>query len=471
LKSANQEIYAYASNSSAMAKYYHSENWKSPLRRFLHSTMDEVRLKYAAELSAATLQLYDVVDAEHFRHGVLRREASGDIAYPKQRDHSAHTVNNWLLGWYIYERCAPIREELQKHFALRELIKNEHQSSSMFGDQWQFVSLLHDLGYIFEGALTALDAGQGNRQALSGMAILREYFNHRRWVEMGFSASEQRADILRMSNVDQPNLGADSMPAIADALRTIGSLEVLRAQLLADLKGSKKEADFLAAEGGLPSDSFLLWKAHFDYYGLSGMSARVDAMEKTFYANIYQGVEGGIRLLDHGICSGLMLLMFSTSYFRIHFGLEVAKPANPREVILRDRFLGNSSSDYSAAYWWRGILWSTAAAALHNVQQSWPRFLGGAAGPLSLEEDPLTWLGVLVDILQEWDRYTISRSSFLGGSSATQGVDVGLEAKGNEIVVQFEDQRTADKAVRDLDKALADWKKYALVQVGSLHPD
>jgi len=62
------------------------------IKRFLFSTMDEVRLRYAASCTKTALKSLDLEDADHFRQGLLRREISRDIAYAGQRDHSALTI-------------------------------------------------------------------------------------------------------------------------------------------------------------------------------------------------------------------------------------------------------------------------------------------------------------------------------------------------------------------------------------------
>lgn len=110
------------------------------LKKFLFATMDEVRLRFAASCTKSILKSTDLEDADHFRQGLLRREISKDIAYPKQRDHSAHTLYNYLLGWYIYNNNGLIQDKLKEHFSLRNC------DDDSFSSLWPFVSLLHDVG-------------------------------------------------------------------------------------------------------------------------------------------------------------------------------------------------------------------------------------------------------------------------------------------------------------------------------------
>lgn len=76
------------------------------LRSFLYANMDELRLHHAEKYADAILKISDHDDAMYFRHGVLRRELSGDMDYDRQRDHASHTLNNYLFGWYLASKSS-----------------------------------------------------------------------------------------------------------------------------------------------------------------------------------------------------------------------------------------------------------------------------------------------------------------------------------------------------------------------------
>ena len=112
------------------------------------------------------------------------------------------------------------------------------------------------------------------------------------------------------------------------------------------------------------------------------------SLYKTFLMSLLTwgyGIE--VRLLDHGVCSGLLNLMAATYYYRLY-----AKAATfSKPPLAVQRFLHGRK--WSPAFWWTGIVWATAATAIHNVQQmntltnvdaSWP-------GQISLEEDPIAY--------------------------------------------------------------------------------
>jgi hypothetical protein len=74
-------------------------SFRSDILRFLQATTDEVRTITSHRVAECILKQIGLSDTMQFREAVLRRELYGNIAYQGQRDHSAHTLNNYLLGW------------------------------------------------------------------------------------------------------------------------------------------------------------------------------------------------------------------------------------------------------------------------------------------------------------------------------------------------------------------------------------
>ena len=100
---------------------YHAScsNFSHQLERFLSATMDEVRTSTSNKVVRSVLHIIEMSDFGLFRKSVLRRELSGVIAYPRQRDHSAHTLYNYLLGWYFFRHANALQDPINKHFELR----------------------------------------------------------------------------------------------------------------------------------------------------------------------------------------------------------------------------------------------------------------------------------------------------------------------------------------------------------------
>jgi hypothetical protein len=113
-------------------------------------------------------------------------------------------------------------------------------------------------------------------------------------------------------------------------------------------------------------------------------------------------------------------------------------------------------------YWWSGIVWATAACAVHNMQQqnNWPSAY--RPGKLTLDDDPLAYLGILVDSIQDWDRYMVFHSRT---RMPIQGIDVKLQIQGGKAVVEFPpDQKDrVGKLKKELDNALDGWDKLVLL--------
>jgi len=118
------------------------------------------------------------------------------------------------------------------------------------------------------------------------------------------------------------------------------------------------------------------------------------------------------------------------------------------------------------------VVWATAAVALHNVQQTkgWP------SEPLRLDEDPLAYLGILVDILQEWDCHSMRRTRAI--ESDRRGInddDVWIGNGGSRIFIEYrsrdatQDARN-DDIRKDLNRSLADWESLVDVSFVRVRP-
>jgi hypothetical protein len=433
------------------------------LQRFLASTMDEVRTSVSGRIAISVLETIGLGDFGLFREAVLRRELTGTIAYAKQRDHSSHTVYNYLLGWYFFRHCAPFRQALEYEFKKRGVGKRHASKpftthAEYFGCVWQYVSLLHDVGYMFEGGISTMDFEESKTQAAIGANTARIYFNRIAWIAYNLELPHQRSQLLCVlgdSIAPPPFDRTDSLADIADGLRFLGDLQVLSAPVRNALAeggiSSRRRPEFEKLSG----DAFELWAHHYEHFGSSSMARRIGSLRNVFNGLIDKGLPGaGIRILDHGVCSGLLQLLASTYYYRLHGHAEMV--ASPEPIYVK-RVL---QYGWNPSFWWTGIVWATAAAAIHNVQQmkdvdqvdqDWP-------GQLNLRDDPLAYLGFLVDTLEEWDRYSVFKTL---DREPIQGNEVSLGNKGGKVIVCFLGPLGTKRARvlrNDLDGALAGWK-------------
>jgi predicted HD phosphohydrolase len=330
-----QELQDFTSGATAFFYNHHTCD-NSLLRRFLSSTMDEARLSFADRYAAQVLMKYDLDDWVHFRQGVHRREVGGNISYAAQRDHSAHTLNNYLLGAYFWEYAPGIRKLIAQHMARRHmLVCDGPYNSQDFFSLWVMASLLHDIGYLFEGA--AMPSTTMHSSALNeiGVDVVREYFNSRFWVACRVTAPADRRDLLDFAGVTPFELRHGGFSGILESLRDVGNLirlqEAINHQsldtdrpnaIVSDRKVSDQETLITTTP---IHDAFTAWSEHYKKFGCPSMVERIQELENYVCKCIYDGLDAqGMRMLDHGACSGLLMLRASTYFFSIWFGLKNA---------------------------------------------------------------------------------------------------------------------------------------------------
>ena len=458
-------VHLYLRNVIDMPGYKaaHQDIPTDSLDRFFGSTMDEVRLYWADEYAGQVLKLRDLDDASHFRHGVLRRELQGDVGYDRQRDHSAHTLNNYLLGWGFFEHSQRFREVLDVHLQARgdDAAISVDRRARAFGIVWTWASLLHDIGYLFEGSLSAVSSETQDTRVRRGVEVVRDFFDHRLWSEIGLSAAEDRR--LALGTVAPPKFSDASLGAVADSLRSLPNLDALRAQIRTKLdKHGHRVPEHLSKVGGLPSDAFALWRAHYEAYQQPAMVARMLTLEAMFERLVWRGYPGiNIRMLDHAVCSGLLSLQYTTLYYALvaRFGTDM-QPDSRLQSITK---AFTERKQYREEFWWTLNVWGTAAAAIHNLIQTPPTWDTSnlELTKLRLEEDPIAYLGVLVDILEEWDRYAVQRGAAMGTSTQLplQGSDVFVNTTGDRLEFRIPKARLVSKMIEAFDTALEDWRQ------------
>jgi predicted HD phosphohydrolase len=432
------------------------------LEKFLSATMDEVRLYWADEYAVEVLKKRDLDDAAHFRHGVMRRELQGDVGYDRQRDHSAHTLNNYLLGWAFFQHSQVFREAFDKQLKARRPSADvpDERSARAFAIVWTWASLLHDTGYLFEGSLSAISPDTQDARIRRGVEVVRDFFEHRFWSEIGLSSQADRK--LALGDIVAPRFGDASLGAVADSLRSLPSLEALRVQIRAELGIRGEMPELLSQPSGLPSDAFALWRAHYAGYRQPNMAARIDKLSAIFERLVWRGYPGiNVRMLDHAVCSGLLSLQYTTLYYVVHARLTSVVDPGPDLKRVVDAF--RTRRTYNPEYWWTLNVWGTAAAAIHNLVQSPPDWNDDSLviPPLKLNEDPAAYLGVLVDILQDWDRYAVRRGAALGTSAQLplQGHEVQVTEDKGRLVFTIPNSRLVKKLKEDLSKSLDDWEQ------------
>src|SRR5262249_30442147 len=146
------------------------------------------------------------------------------------------------------------------------------------------------------------------------------------------------------------------------------------------------------------------------------------------------------------------------------------RPRDPDHLAVWSAFHDRIGFRYEPAWWWTLHTWGTAAAAIHNLVQVSGKWTDTASrvARLQLAEDPIAYLGVLVDIIEDWDRYSVRRGHGLlvynrpSARMPLQSVDVSLDAAGGRVIFGCPADRVGSLE-KDLDLALDGWREILTV--------
>lgn len=433
---------------------------KNRIELFLNATLDEVRLRRSDELAAHVLEINRAADTLHFRRGVTRRELGKSVHFPKQRDHSAHTINNYLLGWVVYVNNADFQAAFAQAVSARSWGDDvRFTPRRAFKSTWLYASLLHDIGYIFEGSLTSESNEHQFEHARLGATLVDEYLHSYQWLNDDlYSVSVRRA----VETYHEKRFGGSSLGYVNPISRAETLLRL--AQILSDTGPLHAISTTLGRE--LPEDIFNLWIEHYRAFGAEKMTGWIERARKVYISFVVGGLPGaGVRVVDHGIASGLIHQLAFSSYYEIWNTLKTASTDSNATRLLRTvatkitEKMPDAFSSFDTNAFWSWNTWAAAATAVHNVMQQVPGSIFGG-DKLALSDDPLAFLGILVDILQEWDRYTVRREGAFAGALPVQGTEVfiDLESGRGRLIVRFENKKAHDDVKRGLDSCLQGWE-------------
>lgn len=446
-------------------------------KNFFKATLDEVRLHFAERFTRSILERFDIDDAMHFHEAVLSRELTGSISYEKQRDHAAHTLNNYLLGWFFFVHSEKFRGAVTAAISRRREVKPE-SLPSRFGSVWVWASLLHDVGYLLEGNLQRVSPEVQHASIVAGARVIQDYFEHRFWFEVSGCSIDLRDELCPKTAESDlvPRIDASSLASVATSLCRIPVTQSLTQTVATALTEDKK-----SLPEPLHCDAFRLWHQHFSMYANDKpcapskmtMAERIDSVRGWFEGILWDGYPAeGFRILDHGVCSGLILLQFSTFYFSV---LEEAKNNTAGQWSKKWVQDEQDRAKVKPRFWWDSVVWGTGAAAIHNIVQvalKYQKDVSGAEAPthrypkmeqLTLDEDPIAYLGLLVDLLQEWDRYSVRRGTYVlsRGRPSTklplQSCEVKMGEEGGRVVLDVGSKDAAERITKELTLCLTNW--------------
>jgi len=387
------------------AYFLTSSDFPDLIQSFLSATTDSVRLVRASRASRKILQEYDMEELEDLRASVQASELLRVIPYAKQTDHSAHTLYLFLLGIYLFFASAPLRAGLAKFFHKKD---NSAELVETFLFQWVFVSLLHDIGYIFQGrARSEIRAVDRMFRAASITRLLGQV-----------TRGVRRSVINEISNVGIRPFEAIQNPE--DMLTTLRTMPWgKRAGMHDDI--------FESFRTWGPSDQKL------SSYDLEDYSYRVASTG-------YDGFSEG--MVDHAVASGLFLFRYSTFWYWLASANSFEEAFQPFQ------------DNYSI----RDVASACFAAAAHNVIEVHAKDVG----LIECEPNPLIYLGILCDELQKWDRFPAGERHLVDLKSfeeyCTDSERINLSEgwdRTEPILITFEEKKLTKRIEEALVKRLA----------------
>lgn len=331
------------------------------ITRLLQARTDVTRLLCAERVARLVLIRNDLTELTQVRSALARQELRGLISYPKQRDHTAHTVFLYLLGVWFYDNVPRIRSA----------ITDAGLSTIDFLDQWVIASLLHDVGYI----LYDLSADtRRDRRRLDEMYTAA-------WVDSQIAgparaafrqAQDEWSRRFRNAVLPFAGLEARSLPSAINQLAS--------APWLGDLDPSWQTSDLLdLLEFQAPNTGFL----------------------RQYTAEVARSGYGGTNpCLDHAVGSAIILLRYCTYWY----WLQTRVPPDLASVANTNLAKGISYT-YSLAGLLETVVPGCRAVAHHNLQPTVAGVASVIPTAVTLQTAPVAYLAVLCDELQKWDRF------------------------------------------------------------------
>jgi hypothetical protein len=477
------------------------------LRRFLSSTLTEMRSKSSRRLIAALWQ------TDGFLNFIPLIQHLSDLEqdrafYKYYRDHLNHEVLLFLLGAYIYYNCATFRkrvdDEILDIYEKKKVPFQRHNLEGEFLFRWKLISTFHDIGYLFE-VEPFKDKFTGRSR--SKEELLRKSFRVVDEFRENFLFDYLMQYIktpLQKGQTEEENETAREKEVRQLAQEVARKLQpyrwkITRARDLAKLTTGGNYADAFKLISQYVKSKHISEDLIEDYFKLCSTVAPKGVKEGV-------EVEKRPKFYDHGIMSALVLLK-ATDVQR-HYLKELTNQNisgtllydYPQLVDLLDH--PNTKAHLGVKQFFIRFSHVAGAIALHNInprlymqkqcrafdaKNKKPRtglekafYTKPTRAPgryiISLRENPLAYLTALADTLQDWDRHSFRRISF--------GEDSGDPLSSSEVVIDFsEDQKINVKPLtrearekylslkepEAMDQYLLNWRQY--VKIGDEKTD
>jgi hypothetical protein len=354
-----------------------SESLPSVVSRFLQTRTDVRRLAAAQEVAEVILRLHDHTEMILVRDIVAKQELRRTIKYGKQQDHTAHTVYLYLLGIWLYDNVPLIRSSIERYYFDDEPSQASTKAGAAnqwfgladwFLSQWSFASLLHDVGYVFHNLSDDTVADREHIDNLYSLETVLGQFRN--------------------------DLSAAARDATAEA---VGKWSAQFGQVM---RGTSVcgEYDYPAVIAQL---SLAPWLRDFDPR-LSGrdifnlLDPETLGLRDYAYEVASEGYGGKGRCVDHAVASGLLLFQYSSFWYWL-----VKYIRQNNSIDIYNEVTGNY--DYDESFVTTGLASACHAVGFHNIQPQ-TKTAATIIPHITLKKDPITFLAILCDELQRWDR-------------------------------------------------------------------
>ena len=436
--------FAISEESAAGFLRYKIPSFPEKLSSFLHSRTDLGRLLAAEMVVGPILELNDLEEMSGIRSIVARQEMKHRIRYIKQQDHTAHTLYVYLLGLWLFDNVPQAKrsviKKISKGWQAEDYLKT-------FLLQWAFASLLHDVGYVF---YTLDETTREDRE------LIDDVFSWD-WIQMQKGSTLAYDNPLKgLKEIHQkwekeylPKLGSGTAAAqsgdcvkILERLSAVPWIEVM----------------------------FPEWRGKNVFEIFDGGNSGETPLRKYAHKVAEKGYDGKkeSRCVDHAVASGLLLFQYSSYWYFLMNQLELAGAEGADEhtkmTTSKDKM---RHFDYKPKNLRLDILPACRSAAYHNIRPE----VDGATSvirSITLERDPITFLSVLCDEIQKWDRFSAQEGDWDDllkyAAAALEAGDIEIKVieddKFNRFArVHIHNKSYSSSGLRaDLDKRLPGWR-------------
>lgn len=125
------------------------------LNQYFEARSNIERITTAIEVVKVLSRLNDMDDQLPFNALIAKIEYLRLLKYEKQRDHIAHTLNNFLLGIYLVDCNDELFDLIKKDRISKIGIKEKDYTLKYFLLEWMYASTYHDVGYAFSELLNS----------------------------------------------------------------------------------------------------------------------------------------------------------------------------------------------------------------------------------------------------------------------------------------------------------------------------